>query len=483
MLRSLEPAGTLETTHDKVRECFEEFAKEIEKRRFFRRAYLQELIRRYRFYIEPGARVLEIGVGTGDLLASVAASRAAGIDISPQMLSASRVSHPELELYELAAENNLGIEGQFDYIILSDLTVHLYDILQTLKGLRKFCHSRTRIIFNFHSRLWQPILSFLSAVGLHHRHYRTNWITTADLTNLMSLAGFDVLKSDRSTLIPVGIPMVSGLANRYLSRLPLVKHLCLVNWVIARVNPGVPGSTVSVSVICPCRNEAGNIPSLVRRLPPLGVQTELIFVEGGSTDGTWEAIQHEIASNTRKDLVIKSFRQQGRGKGDAVRLGFSHATGDVFMILDGDLSVSPEELPAFLEMLTEGKGEFINGSRLVYPMNDRAMRFLNLMGNKFFALAFSYLLDQPIKDTLCGTKVLTRRDYDRIANGRSYFGDFDPFGDFDLLFGAAKLNLKIVELPIRYRDRTYGTTNISRFRHGWLLLQMSLFGLRRLKFL
>jgi glycosyltransferase involved in cell wall biosynthesis len=234
-------------------------------------------------------------------------------------------------------------------------------------------------------------------------------------------------------------------------------------------------------VIVPARNERGNIEAAVERTPSMGSSMELVFVEGNSSDGTAEAIERVIAAYPGKN--IRLVRQgNGVGKGDAVRKGFTAATGDVLMILDADLTMPPEDLPKFFRALASGRGEFINGSRLVYPMEKQAMRFLNTLGNKFFSLAFTWLLDQPFKDTLCGTKVLYRRDYERIAAGRSYFGEFDPFGDFDLLFGAAKLDLKIVEIPIRYRERKYGTTQISRFRHGWLLLRMCLFALRRIKF-
>jgi len=234
-------------------------------------------------------------------------------------------------------------------------------------------------------------------------------------------------------------------------------------------------------VICPCRNEAGNLEPLVRRLPAMGSHTELIFVEGHSADHTLEECRRIAVSEPQKDITV--WVQEGRGKGDAVRLGFSKATGDILMILDADLSVAPEDLPQFYDALVSGKGEFINGSRLVYAKDPHAMRFLNLLGNKFFALLLSGLLGQAIKDSLCGTKVLHRGDYERIAKGRAYFSDFDPFGDFDLLFGAAKQNLKIVEMPIRYRQRTYGTTNISRLSHGWLLLKMSCTAAHRLLFI
>jgi glycosyltransferase involved in cell wall biosynthesis len=234
-------------------------------------------------------------------------------------------------------------------------------------------------------------------------------------------------------------------------------------------------------VVIPARNEAGNIAAAFARVPEMGQGTEMIFVEGHSRDDTYQRIESGIAQNPARRAML--LRQSGKGKGDAVRLGFERATGDVLMILDADLTVPPEALPRFLEVLEEGKGEFVNGVRLVYPMEDQAMRFFNLLGNKFFSLAFSWLLGQPVKDTLCGTKVLRKVDYERIAANRSYFGDFDPFGDFDLLFGAAKLGLKIVDLPVRYGSRAYGETNIQRWRHGMLLLRMVAVAARRLKFI
>ena len=237
----------------------------------------------------------------------------------------------------------------------------------------------------------------------------------------------------------------------------------------------------AVSIVVPVRNEAGNIPCIFERLPEMGAGTELIFVEGHSTDDTVAAIERAIAENPGRRCTL--LRQTGRGKGDAVRLGFGAARGDVLMILDADLTVRPEDLPRFYQALACGKGDFINGVRLVYPMQEQAMRFFNLLGNKFFSLAFSWLLGQPVKDTLCGTKVLSRAHYQRIAANRAYFGEFDPFGDYDLIFGAAKQNLKIIDMPIRYQDRTYGATNIDRWRHGLLLFQMLGIAALRLKFI
>jgi len=309
-----------------------------------------------------------------------------------------------------------------------------------------------------------------------------NWLTVKDIDNLLHLGGFETIKTSSEIIFPLNIPVLSLMANRYLAKIYPFRLFCMSNFTIARKAPetGTQDRKYLVSVIVAARNEKGNIASLFKRIPEIGAGTEIIFVEGGSSDNTFETIRSEIEKNPGRRASV--FRQTGKGKGDAVRLGFSKAKGDILMILDADMTVSPEDLPLFYNALVSGKGEFINGVRLVYPMESEAMRFWNLVGNKFFSLAFTWLLDQPIKDTLCGTKVLTKENYEKIAANRSYFGEFDPFGDFDLIFGAAKLNLKIVDMPIRYRDRQYGTTNISRWRHGMILLRMAVFAASRIKF-
>ena len=283
--------------------------------------------------------------------------------------------------------------------------------------------------------------------------------------------------------MPKYIPLISNFINRYVSPLPIINHLCLTNYIVARkqIYRSTETTDYSVSVIIPARNESGNIAAAIDRLPQLGKYTEVIFVEGHSKDDTWEKIQ-ELEREYRGDFKIKAFQQSGKGKGDAVRLGFEQATGDILIILDADLTVQPEELVNFVRTIVSGRGEFINGSRLVYPYSQAAMPWLNTLANKFFALVFSFLLGQNIKDTLCGTKVLWREDYLRIVANRSYFGDFDPFGDFDLLFGAAKLNLHIVEVPVRYQSRTYGASNIAHVREGLILIKMCLYAAQKIKF-
>ena len=442
------------------------------------RYYRARLAGIYRHLAPPGQRVLEIGCGLGDLLASLKPSYGVGVDFAPGMIERARQRHPELTFLEADA-HELALEETFDVIILSDVIDDLWDVEAVFHRVKRMCGPHTRVLLNYYSRVWAPVLALAEKLGLAMPMLSQNWLVPEDVDTLLYLAGFEVLRNQTEILWPLPLKPLSALFNRWMVKFWPFSQLALTNLTIARPMPEPRGRDVRVSVIVPARNEAGNVPDILRRTPEMGTGTELIFVEGHSSDNTYEAIEQQLPKSGRLGGL---YRQTGKGKGDAVRLGFARATGEVLMILDADLTVPPEDLPKFYAALVSGKGDFINGVRLVYPMDDEAMRPFNFLGNKFFSLAFSWLLRQPVKDTLCGTKVLWKSDYELIAANRSYFGDFDPFGDFDLLFGAARLNRKIVDLPIRYGARTYGTTNIQRWRHGVLLLRMAAFAAARIKF-
>jgi SAM-dependent methyltransferase len=445
-------------------------------------AYHRRLATVYAAQIAPGQRVLEVGCGNGDLLAATRPRRGLGIDFSHDGILRARTRHSDLQFIEADAQALPLLSETFDVIILSDLINDLWDVELVFRQLATVSRTDTRLILNFYSRVWELPLHVGQTFGFATPVLPQNWLTVQDVDNLLRLSNWEPTRQWLEILLPLDLPLLRTLANRYLVKIWPLNQLALVHFMMARPRPtGEQNSEPVVSVIIPARNEAGNIRDIFERTPPMGSATELIFVEGHSTDSTYAVIEREIVAHPERH--VRLLKQNGRGKGDAVRLGFSEASGDVLMILDADLTVPPETLPRFLEALVSGNGEFINGVRLVYPMERQAMRFFNLLGNKFFSLAFSWLLGQPVKDSLCGTKVLRRIDYERIASNRSYFGDFDPFGDFDLLFGAARLNLKIVDLPIRYRERKYGETNIQRWKHGFLLLRMVLFAARRIKFI
>lgn len=451
-----------------------------------RNKYYWKDIENFSDYLIPDyASVLEVGCGTGDLLSNLKTKNKVGIDYSPKMIEIAAKKHPEISFFTMDAENII-LEQKFDYIILSNLIGYLDDIQKVFTELKKVSHQHTKIIITYYNFLWQPILSFGELIGLRMKQPEQNWLSRADIKNLLYLAGFDTYKEGERMIFPFYIPLLSTVINKYITKFPFVRKLCLTDYVIAKPLPEIVESDwknkYSVSVIIPARNESGNIENAILRTPKMGSHTEIVFIEGNSTDDTWEKVQ-EIAEKYKNTHTIKIGRQDGKGKGDAVRKGYDMATGDILMILDADLTVPPEDLPKFYNAIASGKGEFINGSRLVYNMDKEAMRFLNLLGNKFFSMMFTWLLDQRFKDTLCGTKVLFKSDYEHLKAGRKFFGDFDPFGDFDLIFGASKLNLKIVEIPIRYKERTYGETNISRFKHGLILLRMCLFASKKIKFI
>lgn len=450
----------------------------IERNRYYYRCLLDFL----RYNIPPQRSVLEIGCGTGYVLNQLSPVRGVGIDSNPDFIAHAQAKYPQHTFYTRDAKNLEGINEQFDFVVLSDTIGAFDDVQQVFSQLHKVCHPTTRIIITYKNFLWMPVLNLAESLGLKMPEQRQNWLDRDDITNLLDVVSLDVIRTGRKVLMPRYIPLLSNLLNRYVVNLPLFNYLGLFTFIVARSMHGLkPPSEYSVSVVVPARNEKGNIDDIVRRTPLMGRHTELIFVEGNSTDDTWSEIQR-ITQKYAPERDVKCVQQDGKGKGDAVRKGFGMATGDILMILDADMTVPPEDLPKFFDALTSGKGEYINGTRLVYPMEKEAMRTLNLLGNKFFSIAFSWLLNQRIKDTLCGTKVLTKSNYQRLIANRSYFGDFDPFGDFDLIFGSSKLNLKLIEIPIRYRARTYGETNISRFSHGWLLLKMTFFALKKIKF-
>ena len=443
------------------------------------RGYRRLLAHQYKLLITSRSHLLEIGCGDGELLTHLDVESVSGIDVSSVQINRAAARLPNGD-FQVQSGEDLSLPLFFDTIIISDTVNLAADVQRLFERAQTVSKPSTRLILNYHSNLWSPLFTLAEWLGLREQGPPSNWLASADVMNLLRLADWEPISIQHRILFPFYLGGLGQVINRVLT--PILPIFCLSVFVVARPLRPVEQQArhLSVSVIIPARNEAGNIAAAVERIPKMGTGTELIFVEGHSRDDTWSQIQRVAAEHPH--LSIKILRQNGKGKGDAVRAGFAAATGDILMILDADLTMPPEELPKFYEVIASGKAEFANGVRLVYPMDEKAMQFLNLCANKTFGLIFTWLLGQPVKDTLCGTKALSRAHYEEIAANRAYFGEFDPFGDFDLLFGAAKLNLKIADIPIRYRQRTYGETNIQRWRHGWLLLRMVIFAARKLKF-
>lgn len=462
---------------------FNSIASKRIKQRRAKGYYWNDITKYCNYFVHENSSVLEIGCGTGELLNDLKANKKVGIDFSEEMIDQAKTQFPNLDLRVMAAEV-LILEEKFDVIILSNLIGYLDDIQKVLTQLKSVSHENTKIIITYYSFVWEPILKFGEMIGYKTKTPNQNWLSLSEINNMLYLAGFHVYRNSRRMIFPLYIPLLSELFNGFLAKFPFFRLLSINNFTFAKniQQENTQEKKYSVSVIIPARNESGNIENALLRMPNLGSSTELIFVESNSTDNTWNKIQ-EVKTKFDSKFNIETVQITESGKNAAVRKGFEIAKGEILMILDADLTVAPEDLVKFYNAIARGKGDFINGSRLVYPMEKEAMRFLNRIGNKFFSSIFTWLLDQRFKDTLCGTKVMFKKDYEKLIINRKFFGEFDPFGDFDLLFGAHKLNLCIVELPVRYHERTYGRTNISRFKHGFILLRMCGFAARKIKFI
>jgi SAM-dependent methyltransferase len=436
-----------------------------------------------RFLIPPGKRVLELGCGTGELLAALEPSYGVGVDFGANTIARARARFPGLDFILGDAEDPAtlqAIEGPFDYIVIADTIGMFEDIDGTLRLIYQLCTPSTRIVISYYSHLWEPVLKSAEAMRLRRKQPTVNYIATADFFNLMDLADFEVINREQRQLLPLRLLGLGPLVNKYIAPLPGIRKLCLRTYLVGRPVKNFAERRLSASILIPCRNERGNIENAILRMPRFGSEQEILFVEGNSSDGTFAECER-VRDAYKGVWDITVLKQEGKGKGDAVRKGFAAAKNDVLMILDADLTMPPEDLPKYHAVIESGKADFVNGTRLVYPMENEAMRPLNFIANRIFAYLFSYLVNTRLTDTLCGTKVLMRKDYEVLARERTYFGNFDPFGDFDLIFGAAKQNLKIIETPIHYKARTFGETQISRFRDGWLLLKMVWFAYRKLK--
>lgn len=455
------------------------------------RYYYNNIEKFIKFLIPPEKTVLEIGCGTGDLLAKFEPSYGLGIDISPKMIEIANQKYSNKNLLFKTADicqqklfpQNISDDNKFDFVVLSDVISYLSDVENAFINIARFTTPKSRIIITQHSHLWQPLLELGSKLGIRTPLTKQNWLSVSDIENLLYLTGFEIIKKGPKLLFPKYFPVLSDFLNRFLTNIFPFNKLAFVNYLIARPVPVAnKDKEYSVSIIIPARNESGMIEKLAYDLPTLGNKTELIFIENNSTDNTLEVLEKTVKNYHGKN-IIKFSSKKCRGKKEAVYSGFDMASGDILMICDADMTVPAEELVKFYNAIVNGKGEFINGSRLVYPMERQSMQTLNIIGNKFFSLAFSWLLGQKIKDTLCGTKVLWKNDFKHIKADGQFFGDFDLWGDFDLLFGASKLNLKIVDLPIHYKERTYGVSNMRRWKHGWMLLKMVILASKKIKFI
>jgi len=472
----------LQSKKDKIRSFYDREATLYASKWISKNSYYYEQIKRLiATIVPPGKRVLDIGCGIGHILAHTRPAYGVGIDFSASMIAEARLRYPHLTFHTMEIEAASELNEKFDFVISANSITEMTDIRRCLKSVYRVMTPETRLVIIAYNYLWQPLIELGARLGMRPQSPTENWLTPQDIHGLLSSTDFEMVRDGYRTMLPRRVPLLSALLNNFLVRMPLFRHLGFTYYTVAR--PLIPFENpekLTVSVVVPCKNEEGNIEGVANRVPEMGGGTELIFVDDKSTDTTAEKIKKQIERHPEKN--IKIVEGPGIGKGAACRAGFAVARNDVFMILDADLTVMPEVLPEFFELIIKGKGEFINGSRLLYPMEEEAMRIANIIGNKLFAMLFTFILEQPIKDTLCGTKVILKRDYHKILEAREYFNSTDKWGDYDWIFGAARNNLKIIELPVHYVSRKAGQTKMTgRLKNAWIMLKMCWVAFLKLK--
>jgi hypothetical protein len=441
--------------------------------------YYECLKRLLRHLVEPGKRILNVRCQTGFLLDALEPAYGVGVEISAEMVAVAESAHPRFRYYESFLEDFTPSE-KFDYVLLCDVG-DVVDVQKTLMQLQPACQAHTRLLIYSYNDLWAPLLELAQLLHLKFPQADQNWLSEQDLIGLLALSGFEWLKTYRAALFPKYVPLLSAFLNRIVAKLPLIGRLCMIEVLVARPVPKpLETSQISVSVIVPCKDERGNIESAVLRTPDLGRSTEIIFCDDQSTDGTADEVRR--MQLLYPDRQIRLVEGPGVCKSKNVWTGFEASSGELLIILDADLTVMPEELPYFVRAITDGTAEFVNGSRLVYPVTRVAMKPINMAGNKVFSWLFSYVIGQKVKDTLCGTKVLWRSDWERIRPMIGTWGTMDRWGDYELLFGAARLNLRILDQPVHYQERVYGTTKMVRiFKNGLTMLRVCFHGFLKLR--
>ncbi len=460
-----------------IREHYNSFAIKRQKWLNLNKYYHKSILKYYKTIIPKNSSILELGCSTGELIGNLSPSDGVGVDISDEMVKIAKEKYPTIKFLSEDIEDFF-INKKFEYILISGTLGSVDNIQELFQKISDFATPDTRIIINFYNPLWNPIIRFGEKFGLKMPEIIKNWLSIDDIQNFLYISGYQVISKKFLLLFPKYIPVISLIFNNLIGKLPIMKRFSLSNIVVARLNvqPENP-ELLKSSIVITCRDEEGNIEDLVKRIPEMGKNTEIIFVEGHSKDNTVGKITEMIEKYPEKD--IKLLKQKGIGQGDAFRYGFDKAEGDLVIWLEADLTTPPEEIILFWQAYISGIGEYINGSRFIYKMEKSAMPIFNFIGNRFFGFLFTIILKQRFTDTLCGFKAISKSNYLKIRKQIEYFGDFDPFGDFELIFGAIKNNLKVAEIPVHYQPRQYGESKAygysfsSFIKHGLLLFRMT----------
>ena len=358
------------------------------------------------------------------------------------------------------------INKKYQRIILTDVVENYDDVFALLNIVSNLLTIDGKLIISSINTKYLILSRTLEFLKLKDSNENTSYIHVKKIRNITSGVGLEYQKFYTKQLFPFSFFYVGNVINKIMEIISFQLNLGIKTYIIFR--PAIiTNSKNSKSIIIPAKNEEGNLVELVSRIPKFE-NTEIIFSYGKSKDNTLKVMKQITQSN--KLFKFKLVKQTKNGKANAVWEALNVVENDLIAILDADISVDPETLSDFFDIIEKNNADFVNGTRLIYDMEKNSMRFLNRIGNRFFQFFISKIIKEALTDSLCGTKVFKKSYLNDLYFWQNIFGKKDPFGDFDLIFAAAYSGQKIVEMPIVYRERKYGTTQIARFKDGFKLL-------------
>tara|TARA_B110000977_G_scaffold125183_1_gene160299 strand:+ start:1495 stop:2904 length:1410 start_codon:yes stop_codon:yes gene_type:complete len=359
---------------------------------------------------------------------------------------------------EIKKEDEINKNLNFDHIVIADIE-HQKFITKNLIDLNEKIDNECRVIVLSKSIFWSTLINFYKKIK-NIGPDKNNFLPYSNLRKIFLNTNFEIVKNEKIIFFPFQFSLLTKFINQ-IFRFPVLNFFCMINLTVLKKvqKKNYQAEGKKISFIIPCKNEGGNIKFFYEKIINSTINAEFLFGNDNSSDNTLDEIKKLQQAIPNKE--IKIYDGPGVCKSENVYKGINLASGEIILIYDADLTVSFDDLVNSINLLLKTDADFINCTRMIMPQQKNAMKFLNFYGNLFFAFLFSILFKQKITDTLCGTKIFFKKDWEQIKKYNNTWGAKDLWGDFDLLLGAYKNNLKIVENPISYTDRKEDETKMT----------------------
>ncbi len=391
----------------------------------------------------------------------------AGNSILGQNIDSNKIFIKEIdEQYQIKHKDNIhyvnenieNILSDCDTVVISDIE-HQLNPAKNLLNLSRIVGDNTKIILLSKNMVWMILIKILK-LFFSFSPKKNNFLPSSYLDNLYSSCNLELIRQEKIIALPINIPFLTKIINR-IFRLPLLNFFCMSNIAILKkkIKNSSNHKDLKISFIIPCKNEQDNIKVFEQKINENTEPDEYLFGDDNSSDKTSDEIDKLIEKLSDKKII--KYNGPGICKSENVYKGIDLSSGDIIVIYDADHTVSFEDIKFSVSIMKKTNVDFINCTRMIYPQKDGAMKFANFIGNTIFASLFSLLFKKKITDTLCGTKIFYKKDWEKIKENTSQWGMKDLWGDFDLLIGAYKNNLKITEVPVTYYERRENETKMT----------------------